>query len=153
MIENERRYFPRFPFHARAIAVFPLTYRDVTLLDISTHGAFVEAIDARGFFAGARCALRVLGAADRQVLEVNAIVMHCMEDRRFGLGLRNINPGAENALRRMIEMNLGTEALLRRELCVLLKPAGPVRQSPAKIPFAPPPRAHVLTAARSPSPP
>ena len=153
MIDNERRHFPRFPFHARAIVVFPMTYRDVTLLDISTNGAFVEAIDAREFFVGARCALRVLGVAVRQVLEVDAIVMHCMDGRRFGLGLHNIGPGAEKALRRLIEMNLGTEALLRRELCVLLKPAGSVRQPPGLIALAPPPRALALTAARCPSPP
>lgn len=130
MTTNERRHFPRFPFHRRGVVVFPMSYHDVTLLDISANGALVEAIDARAFAMGARCSLRVLGAKDHQVLAVDATVVRCMEGRCVGLELFNINPGAEKALRQLIEMNLGSKALMQRDLCVLLKSADSARKQP-----------------------
>lgn len=79
---------------------------------------------------GARCSLGALGAEDRQVLVIDAIVVRCMEGRRVGLKFRNISPRAEKALRQLIEMSLGSEALIQRDPCVLLKPSDSARQQP-----------------------
>lgn len=110
--------------------VFPMACRDVSLLDISANGALVEAIDARGFAMGARCSLGAHRAEDRQVLVVDAIVVRCMEGRCVGLKFRNISPGAEKALRQLIAINLGSEGLIQRDPCVLLKPSDSARKQP-----------------------
>jgi hypothetical protein len=39
-----------------------------------------------------------------------------------GLTLRNVTPGIERTLRNIVEMNLGTDSMLTRDLCALLHP-------------------------------
>ena len=131
MTAIERRHFPRHPLHKRGVVVFPMACLDVSFLDISANGVLVEAIDARGFPMDALCSLGTLGAEDRQVLVVDAIVVRCMEGRCVGLKFRNISPGAQKALRQLIEMNLQSKALIQRDPYVLLKSSDSARQPPA----------------------
>jgi hypothetical protein len=124
-MSRERRCYPRFPFHSSAIlTLFPI-YHDATLIDLSMRGALVELDIAATIDLGAPCTLRVLGNEGRQVLEVEALTAYCSADGRVGLELVQLAPGVMNALRRLIEMNLGTPKLLERDLCALLKPRQP----------------------------
>src|SRR5258705_7648314 len=103
MTINERRSFPRYSIDRQGVVVFPMVCRDVSFLDISANGALVEAIDARGFAAGALCSLGTLGAEDGQVLVIDAIIVRCIDSRCVGLKFRNINPNARKTLRQLIK--------------------------------------------------
>jgi hypothetical protein len=55
------------------------------------------------------------------LIEVEASIVYQREGH-VGLTLRNVTPGIEKALRNVVEMNLGTDSMLKRDLCVLLHP-------------------------------
>jgi hypothetical protein len=119
---RERRCYPRFPFHSSAILTLFPAYHDATLIDLSMRGALVELDNAAAIAEGVPCTLRVLGNEGRQVLEFDAVTAFCNADGRVGLEIVQLAPGVEHALRRLIEMNLGTQKLLERDLCALLRP-------------------------------
>jgi len=128
MIDIECRHFPRFPIHSKGVIVFPTFYRDVTLCDISMHGALVESLYGRGFPLGAKCTLRVLSADDRQAFETDVTVARAMNGIYFGLVFGDMHAGAKRALYHLIETSMsGDDAFAKRDLCVLFKTSSPAR--------------------------
>ena len=118
---TEPRCRPQFPYHARGILILRPRIVEVALLDISSSGAHVVLDQACDVQMGQYGSLRILNSTGRHILEVDASV-HWNSANHVGLALTNITPGIERALRTMVEMNLGTESLLKRDLSALLHP-------------------------------
>jgi hypothetical protein len=121
MTISDRRFRPRFPYHARGILILLPHFVDVTIIDMSLSGAHIIVDGSCKIKAGQVCSLRIVNSDERQVIEVEATMAYHRESH-VGLALRNVTPGIETALRKVVEMNLGTEPMLKRDLCALLHP-------------------------------
>lgn len=121
MFKPERRQIPRFPFHTQAELILGNSYQDAKLLDISRGGALIQPRRMGELHVGTECTLRVLGTNRRQAFELDSVVVWSHEEGIVGLKTTNFGACAEHALSRLIEMNLGSSALLNRDVCALLK--------------------------------
>lgn len=116
---DERRRFSRVTFH-RPAELDALAERvSCELLDVSLKGALVEApVGFRGA-VGQRCALTVrLDAADA-VVAMDGEIVH-REGNQVGIRCTGIDLDSIAHLRRLVELNLGDEELLQRELSSLV---------------------------------
>jgi hypothetical protein len=122
-VPDDRRLHPRFPFHTKAVFLRLPRYFDVTLIDLSMNGALVELPAGHGLGLGLQGTLRVLSPGGGCLVETEVVVAHVEDGQRAGLRIASLSPGAQAALRGIMHMNLGTDRLLKRELCALLRPA------------------------------
>jgi hypothetical protein len=119
-MQNDPRLFSRFSYRANAVLIrLPRIY-DVTLIDISVHGALVGLKGDAEIGVGDQTRLRVLTEKGNQAFEVEALVVHRSE-QGIGLEIDAIDHHAKSTLHRLIEMNLGTLDLASRTLPALLK--------------------------------
>jgi hypothetical protein len=93
---------------------------EVTLIDMSVHGALVWLKGNVEIKVGDETRLRVLTEKGNQAFEVEALVAHRSE-RIVGLEISAIDHHASGTLHRLIETNLGNPDLALRTLPVLLK--------------------------------
>jgi hypothetical protein len=123
----ERRCFPRFPFHSKAVLVLDGIPYEGTLLDLSLSGALFRARAALVVAAGECCRLDILHGAARDVARANGRIAYAQEDV-LGLQFQQLDLGAQQGLTQIVEMNLGTREMMKRELAALLSsPAGRLR--------------------------
>ena len=101
-MSSERRHFARVAFNAAAQLSTAEARDEVRVLDLSFKGALVEVP------SGWTVAIGMSGE-----------VAH-IEGRRVGLLCRSIDLDSVTHLRALIELNLGDEALLERELKALV---------------------------------
>ena len=115
---EERRHFSRIRFHRPA--TLELGGRELTcvLQDVSLKGALVELPGANALYGGQRCAVIVRLGGDA-VIRMDAVVAH-QEGTTLGLRCTGIDLDSISHLRRLVEMNLGDEELLHRELAALV---------------------------------
>jgi hypothetical protein len=121
----ERRYFPRFPFHSNAVLVLDGIPYEGILIDLSLSGALFRARAALVVMAGERCRLDILHGAGRDVARANGRIAYAQEDL-VGVQFQQLDLGARQGLAQIVEMNLGTREMLKRELAALL--ASPARR-------------------------
>jgi hypothetical protein len=116
---DERRRFSRIAFH-RPAEIDTLGERATCeLLDISLKGALVEVPPSYGGKRGQACALTIrLDAADA-VVRMEGEIIH-REGSALGLRCTGIDLESIAHLRRIVELNLGDEELLHRELSALV---------------------------------
>lgn len=119
-MQNDPRLLSRFPYCANAELIRLPNLYEVTLIDISEHGALLGPKGNVNIGVGDQTRLRVLTEKGNQAFEVGAVVAHRSE-QLIGLEINAIDHHAKSTLRRMIEMNLGTPNLATRSLPVLLK--------------------------------
>jgi len=114
----ERRRFSRILFNSSAQLLLPSGELDVEVLDLSLKGAMVRpqtpAYVQMGTHGILKLRLDDLAATIR--MEVT-IVHHQGED--YGLACRELDLDSMTHLRRLIELNLGDETLLNREIQIL----------------------------------
>ncbi len=118
---DEKRHFTRIPFDARVV----LTDADdssyeARLLDISLRGALTSRPDNWHANTGDTCKLRldlVEGAEDTR-LEMEVTVAH-QENEQIGFHIEHLGVDTATHLHRLVELNLGDEKLLERELAEL----------------------------------
>ena len=119
-MQNDAQLLSRFPYHANAVLIrLPRLY-EVTLIDISAHGALVGLKGNAEIMVGDQTRLRVLTEKGNQAFEVEALVAYRLE-QSIGLKMSSIDHHAKRTLHRLIEMNLGTPDLDSRTLPALLK--------------------------------
>ena len=116
---DDRRHFTRITFEAPAQLETPLGCFGVKVLDLSFKGALVS-LPLKGIVqAGSVCTLIVtltdLGAS----ITMPTDVVH-VHGRHIGLQCHSIDIDSMTHLRRLIELNLGDQALLERELKALV---------------------------------
>jgi hypothetical protein len=116
---DERRHYSRIAFHAPAQLTLASGSVDAVVLDLSLKGALVRLpadVDAQD---GASCTLRVRLDEMGDSIRMETKVMH-IEGRYAGLSCHSIDLDSVTHLRRLVELNLGSETLLERELSALL---------------------------------
>ena len=119
---REQRHFTRVPFDALAELSDDAGHRfTAQLLDISLKGALLGAPHGWTPAPGTRCRVEVLLAAGegQPRIHMDAHVAH-VESEQIGLRCAHIDLNSAAHLRRLLELNLGSEALLARELAELV---------------------------------
>jgi hypothetical protein len=119
-MQSDPQPFSRFPYRAKAVLIRLPHLCEVTLIDISVYGALVGLGEDAEIGIGDQARLRVLTEKGNQAFEVETLVVHRSE-QGIGLEFNSIDHHAQNTLNRLIEMNLGDQALALRTLPVLLK--------------------------------
>jgi hypothetical protein len=110
----------RFSYQANAVLIRLPRLDEVTLIDISLHGAIVALNANAEVGAGDQARLRVLTDKGNQAFEVDALVVH-RSGQFLGLEISSIDHHAKGILRQLIEMNLGAVELATRTLPILLQ--------------------------------
>ena len=120
---EESRHFSRIPFHAEVQLHFHLTeeVQMAHLLDISLKGALLEITQpSTNIFKGKLCRMILfLGTGGEHIL-MQGKVIH-QDGQHIGIECQHIDMESMINLRRLVELNLGDEKLLERELVEVLK--------------------------------
>jgi hypothetical protein len=116
---DERRRFSRITFHRPAALERSGVSTACEVVDLSLKGANVEVPADFAGAAGEGCALVVhLGPAG-PFIRMDGTIVH-REGRRVGVRCDGIDLDGITHLRRFVELNVGDEALLHRELGALV---------------------------------
>lgn len=117
----DQRHFSRVPFLVDAQFEVGSTSQLCHLLDIALKGALVEIAPSAAFPPGTDCRLVLpLDSFGEQQIVMEGSIVH-QEDSRIGMACRYIDIDSLTNLRRLLELNLGSDSLLERELAELLK--------------------------------
>jgi len=117
-----RRVFTRIPFTANVELDFLPDKYACSLLDISLKGALVEQALHWSAGLGAPCSLSIELAEDGTAIHMTGEVAH-VEGRRLGMRCTEIDLESMTRLRRLVELNLGDEAALNREIHAMVSSA------------------------------
>jgi c-di-GMP-binding flagellar brake protein YcgR len=117
---NNRRHFTRIPMDSEVTLACGAQQWRTRLLDISLKGALLAVPDNFGECPKCSCRLMFsLNDTDVTIMMVGHIVHH--GDTQLGFRCENIDLDSITHLKRMVELNLGNENLLERELGELLE--------------------------------
>ena len=114
MIEN-RRQFSRIRFQTEARLNLPTGESSVEVLDLSLKGALVRSERSLSSEIGSHGTLIIRLDEMASIIHMEITVAH-QENTAFGLKCREIDLDSITHLRRLVELNLGYEQLLEREL-------------------------------------
>jgi hypothetical protein len=114
----ERRQFTRIHFQANARLRLPDSEFEVEVVDLSLKGALVR--PRTDIFAPVGCnGLLEIGLGDTgTAIAMEVTVVH-RESDYYGLACREIDLDSITHLRRLVELNVGDESVLNRELTAL----------------------------------
>ncbi len=119
---DNRRQFSRVAFHGEGRLVTLSGEITVKLLDVSLKGALIQ--PPHGFFIriGNNVELDLFLSPDSDMtIRMTATVVHHQADT-FGLAVHEMDIDSLTHLRRLLELNLGDESLLERDLAHLAHP-------------------------------
>lgn len=116
-LEN-RRHFSRILFDTKASLLIGQQNIPVSLIDISLRGALIQPTANLLCKPGTACTLNILLDGDEIAIRMEANISH-LEDDHIGLICREIDLDSMIHLRRLVELNLGDESILNRELSAL----------------------------------
>lgn len=117
----ERRHFTRIHFQHQASLTAAVGSRKVDVQDISLKGVLVSAPAGWEIKVGAPCSLE-LPLDDSVAVKMEGTLVH-IENGTFGIRCDRIDLDSISHLRRLIELNLGDEEMLQRELSALIHAA------------------------------
>jgi hypothetical protein len=118
MPHAEHRRFSRIPFQATVILAHDQRRWEAQLIDISLKGALVARPSDWSAAVGASVDIEVRMEVGEVVIDMSTRVAH-IEGDRIGLSCEHIDVDSISHLRRLVELNLGDEAQLQRELSAL----------------------------------
>jgi hypothetical protein len=121
---EERRRFSRVSFERPAMFTVGAETCRVEVADVSLQGALLVVPPAFAAAAGSRCTLVIQLDGAEAVIRLEGEVVH-RAGTRVGMGGTSIDLESVAHLRRMVELNLGDEELLHRELAALIGCADP----------------------------
>lgn len=116
---NEKRRFSRIPFDAEARITGPGVDVTTQLLDISLKGVLIARPDNWQGKTGQRYTLELTLGSSGTVISMDIEIMH-EEAARIGGQCTHIDLESISHLRRLVELNLGDEGILDRELHALI---------------------------------
>jgi hypothetical protein len=119
VVTDERRLYSRIAFHTPAQLVLIDRDIEVMVLDVSLKGALVRLPIDIYLHDQTPCTLCIRLDDDGDSIRMETRVTH-IEGRYAGLDCHNIDLDSVTHLRRLVELNLGSEELLERELSALL---------------------------------
>ena len=112
---SNRRQFSRILFHTDAELFTPNGEFSVNVVDISLKGALIRPESTDYVQIGTHCTLKLHLAEGGALIRMEATVVH-HEGNYLGLACREIDLDSMTHLRRLVELNLGDESILHREL-------------------------------------
>ena len=116
---SKQRHFSRISFHAAVQLLLGGEVRPAHLLDIALKGALVELLQPVADLLGKTCRLQLDLSGSGELIVMEGVVAH-QEGQHVGIECRHIDVDSLTRLRRLVELNLGDETLLERELSQLL---------------------------------
>lgn len=120
---EERRFFPRYPFHSKALFASDRTQVEGMLIDLSLSGALFRGNMQVAAAQDEHCRLDILHGAGRSYARASGRVAYVRDDL-VGLKFSVLDLGTVQGLMRIAEMNLDAPAMMKRELGVLLRAPG-----------------------------
>ncbi|HRQ58367.1 MAG TPA: PilZ domain-containing protein, partial [Azoarcus taiwanensis] len=119
MPDTQRRRFARIQFHSPAR--FSVAGHESTceLLDLCLKGALLTAPEGMAPALGEVCRLSLPLDDEGAEVHMDGEVAH-VEDGHVGMVCREIDLDSLTHLRRLVELNLGDDALLHREFAALI---------------------------------
>lgn len=115
---EERRHFTRIPIDSRAQLTCNGQLLETRLLDISLKGALIERPEGYTGDAGQPCTLEMMLEPQDVVITMQGSVVH-LEAHHLGFHCDHIDLESISHLKRLVELNLGDEKALERELSEL----------------------------------
>lgn len=120
---DEKRVFSRIAFDSDVQVTDGHGDWESTLLDISLKGVLMKTPPGWHGQPGDRCRLRIRLHGGEAEINMQATVAH-VEEQSIGFRCDSLDSDSATHLRRLVELNLGDEALLNRELAALAGDAG-----------------------------
>jgi hypothetical protein len=120
-MERNRRKFSRIPFQTEASLFLPDGEVVVEVLDLSLKGALIHPNADMFVTVGTNCTLKIRLDHSGATIRMEATVVHHMANY-YGLACREIDLDSVTHLRRLVELNLGDEAMAEREFSLLSEP-------------------------------
>lgn len=117
-MEANRRKFSRIAFQAEASLFLPDGECVVEVLDISLKGALIHPNANMYVKIGTQGTLKIRLDHVGTSIRMDVTVVHHMANY-YGLACREIDLDSVTHLRRLVELNLGDEALAEREFALL----------------------------------
>lgn len=117
-VERNRRKFSRIAFQSEASLFLPDGEYGVEVLDLSLQGALIHPNANMFVNVGTHGTLKIRLDAVGTTIRMEATVVHHMANY-YGLACREIDLDSVTHLRRLVELNLGNEALAEREFSQL----------------------------------
>ena len=115
MSTPQMRHFTRVPFDCEARLVSGLQSWPTHLIDISLKGALISKPTNWQGQRGDKFLLEILLAGQDINIRMEVHVSHVEEDR-IGFGCDHVDIDSASHLHRLMELNLGNEDLLEREI-------------------------------------
>ncbi len=119
---SERRKFTRIPFEASVTLTNPSGNWTGKLLDISLNGLLISKPQNWHVSKDTRFLVEVNPADEVFTIRMESSLAHS-EDQKVGLQCNFIDIDSASHLRRLVELNIGDESILYRELSALLNSA------------------------------
>ena len=118
--DTDQRRFKRIPFDAKVEMLCAGDHWHSNIIDLSLRGALIKRPDTWEGKAGDACLLKISLGDDEAQIKMQTSVVH-IEAHRIGLHCMDIDIDSITYLRRFVELNLGNQELLSRELSALGK--------------------------------
>ena len=119
---NERRRFTRIPFEASVSLTNPAGTWTAKLLDVSLNGALITLPQNWPAGQNETFLLEINVAENIFKIKMEATATH-VDKESVGLRCDHIDIDSASHLRRLVELNVGDEAILNRELAALITQA------------------------------
>jgi PilZ domain len=119
LVPSERRDFSRITFHRPSLLGVRGTKTACELIDISLRGALVRVPEAFAWAEGAPCTLFISLDQGASIIRMNGAIAH-RDASTVGVRCQELDLDSVAHLRRLLEVNLGDERLLHRELSALI---------------------------------
>ncbi len=116
---DERRQFSRIAFHRPADLDVRIARGTCEVLDVSFKGALVEVPFGFAAHVGQRCTLVIRLDAGDATIALEGEIVH-REGTQVGIRCVEIDLDSMSHLRRLVELNVGDEQVLHRELSALV---------------------------------
>jgi hypothetical protein len=113
--DTERRRFTRISFDAKTELNVGGSIFDVALVDVSFNGVLVKSDEPLTFDIGQEAEVTIHLLGDDIAIRTPATLAHKRE-QEYGFLIENLDIDSLTLLRRLVELNLGDETLLEREL-------------------------------------
>ncbi|MDH5408438.1 MAG: PilZ domain-containing protein [Gammaproteobacteria bacterium] len=118
---EQKRHFTRVPFDAEVRVVSKAgEHWNSHMMDVSLKGALIATPENWQGQVGDDFLLELLLAGDDIKIDMEVSVAH-VEPNRVGFYCKNIDIDSVTHLHRLIELNLGSEELLEREIAEMLE--------------------------------
>jgi len=116
---TKSRRFTRITFHRPAVLDLRVLRAECELLDVSLKGALVEVGPGLQLKVGDTCSLVIRLDAGDAAIRMDGEVAH-VNGQRVGVKADEMELESVEHLRRLVEVNLGDEEVLHRELAALV---------------------------------